>query len=450
MKTNSLKSNIWLYLIILTFGIIIFLCFFQIVFIDTYYEHQKTKLIKKTANNIVNSDIDKNILDKLSFENDVCIEIINDYTTIYSSNSVNKGCVLGNYEYKINFYNSGKDSETFKLINPRFDNKTLVYATKLDNDNYLFVNASLEPLNTTVLILSQQLIVVSIIVLILALLIGYYISRKISKPIEKMNKQASLLGSGQYDFTFDHSSIKEINELSETLNYAKEELKQTDDLRRDLLANVSHDLKTPLTMIKGYAEMAKDLNGNNKQKREENLNIIIEETDRLNNLVEDILALSKMQANKDTLNIEQFDLIKMINSIIKRYDILQMQENYVFSCHMPNTLLVKADYKKIEQVIYNLINNAINYTGEDNKITISVSGDEEILVEIQDTGKGIDEYELAHIWDKYYHSQKKHKRNKVGTGLGLSIVKNILEAHHFQYGVKSKKGSGTTFYFIIK
>ena len=114
---------------------------------------------------------------------------------------------------------------------------------------------------------------------------------------------------------------------------------------------------------------------------------------------------------------------------------------------MPDKVIVNADKKKIEQVLYNLICNAINYTGSDNRVVVNVIKSRDVLVEVKDTGVGIDEDILPFIWEKYYHSNKKHKRNKVGTGIGLSIVKNILEIHGFEYGVNSEKNKGTTFYF---
>ena len=371
--------------------------------------------------------------------------------TVYSSNESNRGCLTSNYKYKNEFYNSGETEQTIKLINPLFNTKTLIYARKYNDDITIFVNASLEPLDTTINILSNQLIIVSFIVIILAFIIGYFISKKISKPIENMNEKALKLANGNYNFQFDNNSnITEIDTLASTLNYAKKELEHTDELRRDLMANVSHDLKTPLTMIKGYAEMIRDLNYDNEEKRNANLNVIIEETERLNILVEDILTLSKIQANKDTLNKEDFDLVELINNIIKRYSIYKETEGYNFEINTPNKLIINADKKKIEQVIYNLINNAINYTGDDNKIIINIFQDKKIRVEIKDTGKGIKEEDLPHIWEKYYHSKKKHKRNVIGTGIGLSIVKTILESHKFKYGVISEVGKGTTFYFEIR
>ena len=453
MKSNKkLKFHIWLYLIIFTLIIILFLWLFQVIFINKYYELSKIDQIKNTTLKIIrNYSDDSEYLDKISYEDNVCIEVVENRMTIYSSNESNRGCLTSNYKYKNEFYNSGESEQTIKLINPLFNTKTLIYAKKYNDDITIFVNASLEPLDTTISILSNQLIIVSLIVIVLALIIGYFISKRISKPIENMNEDALKLANGDYNFQFDNNSnISEIDTLASTLNYAKKELEHTDELRRDLMANVSHDLKTPLTMIKGYAEMIRDLNYDNEEKRNANLNVIIEESERLNVLVEDILTLSKIQANKDTINKEDFDLVELINNIIKRYSIYKETEGYNFEVNTPDKVIINADKKRIEQVIYNLINNAINYTGDDNKVIINVIQDKKIRVEIKDTGNGIKEEDLPHIWEKYYHSKKKHKRNVIGTGIGLSIVKTILESHKFKYGVISEVGKGTTFYFEIR
>lgn len=453
MKLNKkLKFHIWLYLIIFTLIIILFLWLFQVIFINKYYELSKIDQIKNTTLKIIrNYSDDSEYLDKISYEDSVCIEVVKNRMTVYSSNESNRGCLTSNFKYKNEFYNSGESEQTIKLINPIYNTKTLIYAKKYNDDITIFVNASLEPLDTTISILSNQLIIVSLIVIVLALIIGYFISKRISKPIENMNEDALKLANGNYNFQFDNNSnITEIDTLASTLNYAKKELEHTDELRRDLMANVSHDLKTPLTMIKGYAEMIRDLNYDNKEKRNANLNVIIEESERLNVLVEDILTLSKIQANKDTLNKEDFDLVELINNIIKRYSIYKETEGYNFEVNTPDKVIINADKKKIEQVIYNLINNAINYTGDDNKVIINVIQDKKIRIEIKDNGNGIKEEDLPHIWEKYYHSNKKHKRNVIGTGIGLSIVKTILESHKFKYGVVSEIGKGTTFYFEIR
>ncbi len=401
-----------------------------------------------------NSDQFYQQLENISFENGVCIELMNQNILIpYSSSFGSLECLKDTHtqKYKDDFINSQQLIQKYTLINSQFQNKTLLYGIHLEDSLYAFVSASLVPIHSTVSILQSQFIYVTLIVLLLSLIVSYFISKLIAKPIKEITQSAQELSKGNYEANFTTTTdIIEIQKLTDTLNHASSELAKTNELRRDLMANVSHDLKTPLTMIKAYAEMVRDLTYKNKQKRESNLNTIIDETDRLNALVNDILSLSVMESKMLTLEIEEFDLTQFIDTIIKRYEIFSTTLEYQFIVNTQKPILVKADKQKLEQVIYNLINNAINYTGEDKKVYIQIlEAKKEITVEITDTGKGIDQEEIPLIWDKYYRSQKNHQRNTVGTGLGLSIVKNILELHHFEYGVRSKKGKGTTFYFKI-
>ncbi len=457
MKKNSLTVEIWKYLMLFSILILAFLWTFQGLFLNRYYEWEKTKDIKEVATKISKSktiDEIQNIINNAAYDKNICVELTDNKDSIYSSKYLSRGCLNGrenNINYKNEFINSENKSTTYKLINPRFNNKTLVYALKIDSNLYAFVNTSLEPIDSTVTILKNQLIYVTLIVLILAFLIAYFISRHISNPIVKINKAAKRLSNGEFNVLFDSGEdIDEINELATTLNYTRDELQRTDELRRDLMANVSHDLKTPLTMIKAYAEMARDLNSNNKKKREQNMNVIMEEVDRLTILVNDILTLSKMQSKIEDLDYSTFDLTELINTILKRYEIFKDKEDYKFIFKTAKKIMITADKKKLEQVIYNLINNAINYTGDNKTVTIKLTNEKEtIKVEIVDTGKGIDKKDIPYIWDKYYKNKKKHKRNLIGTGLGLSIVKSVLELHKYKYGVNSVKDKGTTFYFEI-
>ncbi len=461
LKNKSLTVKIWIFLALFSIIIIAFLWFFQVIFIDTYYEWYKTNeinIMAKIVKTNYNKDNFEEILDEISYKRGLCIEFTDYDEIIYSTNNMNRSCLIERDNtniniYKLNFINSGKNSITYKIVNNIFNSETLVYGLKLDSNHFAFLNTSIDPIDSTIVILKNQLIIVTIIVLFLAFIIGAYISKKLSKPITSLNNSAKKLANGDYTVTFDNNSdIDEIDELANTLNYAKEQLSKTDELRRELMANVSHDLKTPLTMIKAYSEMIRDISYKNKDKREEHLNIIIEEVDRLNLLVNDILDLSSMQSNITKLNKEEFDLIELINNILNRYKIYTITENYIFNFETNNNkVLIYADKKKMEQVIYNLINNAINYTGNDNTVTIKVTDNKKnIKVEIIDTGKGISKEEINHIWDKYYKGDKKHKRNVIGTGIGLSIVKNIFVLHNYEYGVISKKNQGSNFYFYIK
>ncbi len=457
-KKNSLNLHILKYFLIFSILILSFLWAFQVIFLGSFYKKEKTNEIKNVAKKIVNiqnTDNFNELINDLSFDKEVCIEITDRNSLIYESTFFGKGCMRDERDkllYKNEFINSNLDEESFEIDNNHFDSTTLFYAIKLKNDRYAFINTSINPIDSTTKILQKQLIIVTLIVLILSFILSYFISKHLSLPIIKLNKQAKNIAEGDFNHEFDdQSNILELNELSDTLNYARLELGKTEDLRRDLMANVSHDLKTPLTMIKAYAEMIQDLHADNYEKQKEDINIITSEVDRLSILVQDILDLSKMQSNIDTLNQTEFDLISLCEEILKKYKLYQEVENYKFVFkHNIDKLTIKADKKKIEQVIYNLINNAINYTGDNNTVYIDIfSTPISATIKIIDTGKGIKESDIPYIWDKYYKNKKKHKRNLIGTGLGLSIVKNILELHNYKYGVETKINKGTTFYFEI-
>lgn len=458
LKKNSLTVKVWIYLSIFSIIILAFLWFFQIISLDTFYRYIKIKELDKITAKI-QKNIDSNYeeyLDNISIANGVCIELYQNGSRYYQTNN-KRDCITDSInpniqDYKTKFYYSNLNTSTYETINPRFNNKTLISGTKLNNNMIVFVTTSLVPLDSSVSILKQQLIYITIIIVLLAFLISYFISKKLSNPIIRISNSAKEMANGDYNVVFDsNTNIAEIDDLINNLNYARDELGKTEELRRELLANVGHDLKTPLTMIKAYAEMAKDLNSNNKKKRNENLDVIVEETDRLNNLVNDILELSKLQANINDLKVDTFDLKELINNILKRYEALKINEGYNIEFSYNKEALVCADKQRIEQVIYNLINNAINYTGNDKKVMIDITEKDKFYqISISDTGSGIDSKDLKLIWDKYYKIDKNHKRKTVGTGLGLSIVKNILVKHNSNYGVITSKKTGTTFYFELE
>lgn len=459
MKRNKkLIFKIFTFLSIFSFLILFFIWIFQILLLNNYYEYYKTNELNNTIETIKKSFKNDNFyttLEDLAYNSDFCIEITNNLDTIYSNIQNNKGCIDLNSNSKVlnkkkEFITSNKNYIKLKIINPKFNNLTLLYGVKLNNNNYIFLNTSLEPLDTTLSLLKKQFIYVSIIVIILGIIVAYFISKSLSKPITKLTASAKLLSNGNYNVDFNvDSDIDEIKELGLTLNYTKNVLKKTDELRRDLLSNVSHDLKTPLTMIKAYAEMEKDF-VNTKEKHEDNMNIIIEEVDRLTILVNDILNLSKLESKIEELNIEKIDLTNIIDTILNRFRIFSYTKSYKFIFNYKEELLIYADKQKIEQVIYNLIGNAINYTGNDKCVYINVFNEKKkIRVEITDTGKGIKKNEIDKVWDKYYKSEKNHKRQTIGTGIGLSIVKNIFILHGFNYGIISKLNKGSTFWFEI-
>ena len=315
-------------------------------------------------------------------------------------------------------------------------------------DYMLFLNVSLEPLLPMVNTMQQQLILIFVILIVFALLLSALLSKRIVAPIVHMNEAAKQLAQGNYDANFGTEfSYRETQELAETLTYASQELSKTDQLQKELIANISHDLRTPLTMIRGYGEVMRDIPGENTP---ENIQVLIDETEHLSKLVNDLLDLSKLQSGVRCPEMTLFNITEAVREVLARYEAFTKAQGYHISFECSQDLFVFADRDMILQVIYNLISNAINYTGEDLSIWVTQAViNNNVRISVRDSGEGIPEDQLPMIWDRYYKVDRVHRMAKVGTGLGLSIVKGVLTVHCADFGVESKVGEGSEFWFEL-
>lgn len=464
---------------------LLWLC--QTVFLNSFYRFVKvgeTKSVVKTlANNVENENLDY-IVASLSNEKDVSITVLDSENNVIASakgrdnrsafNSLPDSALSeffskaeksgGEYsEYLsgglFSDLNAPKKNTTEQVPddfaeNEKFKNKQtsflickIVYT---QTSNYTIIaNASIMPVDSVVSTLRVILIAVTALTVLGALAAAILMSSSLTKPIKNISKKAEELAKGDYEVEFGGSDIKEINELSSSLNNTKTELGKIDSLQKELIANISHDLRTPLTLIGGYAEVMRDIPG---EVTDENLQVIIDETKRLNSLVTDVLDISKFNSGVQQMNFERVDLVDCVKTVIPRYNKLVENDNYKieFSSDAP-CAFVNADRTRILQVIYNLINNAVSYTGEDKVVKIEMSVQNgSVTTHIIDSGEGIAEDKLPYIWDRYYKVDKNHRRAQLGSGLGLSIVKEILLAHDASFGVNSKLGEGSDFWFSLK
>ncbi|HEX3039507.1 MAG TPA: HAMP domain-containing sensor histidine kinase [Caproiciproducens sp.] len=468
-KRVSIKWQIFGCFAFFTLLILVLLWVFQVVFLDEFYKSIKIREIKTSANTLVDninaSDLSTTV-QNLSQNTQTNIFIIDSKgRKLCSVNAAPNVLDRVNAEGLAKIYAFTQDQggtyfERFpqdggkgpeyenKIRPPRGGMESMVYAqiaAKTDGTKLLvLLNTTISPVDATVNTLRIQLVYITAIMLLLALLLALLLSKLISNPIVKINSSAKTLSTGNYDVKFAETGYKEIAELGHTLNYAAVELSKTENLRRELIANVSHDLRTPLTMITGYSEVMRDLPGENTP---ENVQIIIDEATRLTTLVNDMLDISKLQSGTQTLEKTDFNLTESIRKIMLRYTKLT---DYKITFDADYDVAVNADELKISQVVYNLVNNAITYTGSDKLVAISqtVAGGK-VRIEVRDTGEGIPQDKLRDIWDRYYKVDKSHKRAQIGTGLGLSIVKTILDMHGGAYGVESREGAGSRFWFEL-
>ncbi len=476
----SIKWKIFIYILIFAAVMILLLWLLQIVFLNDFYRAIKQGEIRDAAQvieqNIDNENVDT-LIERIAHRYDVCVRIADvDGENVYSSD-IMPDCVIHKmpaFEFSIlardtqenggsmlrilpqkKFSEAEYDERYFMGNVPPPDNgitESMIYTSTLTTADgqtlLLALNSVITPVNSTVETLRIQLLYITVILIACALVIALMIARRVSNPIIQINQAAKKLAKAQYDVRFNGEGYREIAELAETLNYAAHELSKVDNLRKELIANISHDLRTPLTMIIGYAEVMRDLPGENTP---ENVQIVIDEARRLTTLVNDVMDLSKLQSGTQELNTSTFNLTQMIRDILTRYTKLKEQEGYRISFDYKKDVMVEADETRIGQVIYNLVNNALTYAGEGKNIIVRQTiYDDKVKIEVCDDGEGIPREQLPYIWERYYKASKTHKRAAMGTGLGLSIVKGILDMHGTEYGVSSEEGKGSIFWFILK
>ena len=442
----------------------------QIVFLDEFYKQIKLRQVSRDAQ-YVSAYLGEGDLDTLSNflhgRNDLYVEVWNPnrgsivVTTGNFSNTIQSrlsahsklslfervkvdGVFVERFEYEESPIGPGRRG-TRQI-------ESILYADVLTMpngyQNLLMVSSNLTPVQSTVDTLRVQIYFISGIMLVLSIVIALLISRRVSAPIEKLSHSARELGKGNYDVPFEVKGYREISELSETLTHAASELSKTESLRQELIANVSHDLRTPLTLITGYAEMMRDLPGENTA---ENMQVIADESKRLTTLVEGLLDLSRLQSKTVEIKPEELSITGCINDIIGRMSRFLEKDNYIIRFDYTREAIVLADPERISQVVYNLLANALTYTGEDRIVTVrQIENDLRVTIEVIDTGNGISPEELPYIWDRYYRSHESHKRAVTGAGIGLSIVRWILQAHpEVEYGVSSQLGQGSVFWFSL-
>ena len=453
----------------------VFLWIFDLLFLDTVYESIKLRNLKECTelikDNIANEDLEI-LIKHIAYHDSACVLVCDGEGNELYTQAVRTDCTIHNIsaENRIAYFDKVKENDglykeeiTVENFNDNYNQgdfegdvpseaaggvKSVVFATVTEvngSEVLILAEGVVTPQESTRVTWIAMLGIITGMLLILAALLAAAIARYVARPIATLTDAAKEISKGNADITISGDGYREINELKEGLQYAANEVAEVEHYRRELIANVSHDLRTPLTLIKGYAEMMRDIPDEAKP---ENLQVVIDEASRLTNLVNEMLDLSKLQESGGGLKLKRFDVVGMLDELVTRHGKLIEHLGYKLEYEHEESAVVYADETKLMQVVYNLINNAINYCGDDKTVTVrEYTRHGNVRIEVTDRGEGIDVNILPHIWDRYYKSEKSHRRATVGTGLGLSIVKTVMDKHPGGvYGIVTSVGEGSTFY----
>ena len=321
--------------------------------------------------------------------------------------------------------------------------------TTADGSYTVLVTTSLVHVAEAGNVLSTLLPLAAAVIFVFALSAAWLFSEWFTKPLRQLSRAARQMAQGNYAVQVTTHRNDELGDLAQDFNHMAEEVQRAAQMQRDLLANVSHDLRTPLTLIKGYAETVRDLTGDDKAHRDEQMNIIVDEADRLTALVSSVMELSKVTSGADKCERVHFDMGQLCDEVSERYDAICAQNGWQLKLELPDEELpVYADPDMMQRALHNLLGNAMHHIGPDGIFILRASRcTEGVRVEVEDHGPGIAAADLPYIFDRYYRSRS--DAGKQGTGLGLSITKAIFQQHGFRFGVHSTVGKGTVFWFIM-
>lgn len=481
-RPKSFRFKLWLYFILFTALIFTVLWLLQTVFLQSFYDAMLINNTKSAAAKIMDSGCSENIndiIDELTHDNSILVFITDENGGVLFSSDEFKGIKdkrkpeqeadepdfprgekpgqrMLNYRMLPERYNEFleklKNSENGEI--QYTSDSVFVYGTYFDyygsdEKAVLYVSTTIDTVGPSVSIISMQLVWVTALSLITGFILSWFIAKRFSVPLDRLSEKAKNLGDKDYSPDFRKGFCSELDELNTTLDTTNDKLIKARDFQMELLANVSHDLRTPLTMIKGYAEMIRDISWSDEKQCASDIAVIIKESDRLTALVNEILEYSELQTDTVQPEYEPVDLSSLICRAADTFEVLYKPEKLVVERDIQDEIFVKGSTARYERAVYNLLDNAVRHTGDNKTVKITLSKTASTAkIEVTDYGAGIPESEAEHIWDRYYTSRQ--RGGKGVSGLGLAIVKKIVQMYGGKCSVVSKQGQGSTFIITLK
>lgn len=503
---KSLTRQIMVIMICLVVGTILACFVVNTTFLSKYYTYQKRNLLMESFDTLqyasengtlYTSDFNDDFESMFSSQNVSIIIIQPDghivRTSVYNPEIIQQQLNDIRFSAGINQLTLLYSSESYDLIKVQEkemgNSDYLVLLGVLSDGNSIMIRADMESIRENAGIANRFLLYVGACALIISVLLSVFISRRITKPILQLTDISKKMVELDFDAKYVSPQKKSffgkklqpvdkniplaeqneldqlgahINQLSSTLEKTISELKsannelmkdiekkeQIDEMRKDFLSNVSHELKTPLALIQGYAEGLSECINDDQESREYYCEVIIDEADKMNKMVKKLLTLNQLEFGNDHIAMERFDITELIEGIVNASSILLKQKEITVEMDLPKEY-VWADEFKVEEVITNYLTNAINHADFEKKIRIFYEKKETCLrVSVFNTGKPIPQEDLENIWVKFYKVDKARTREYGGSGIGLSIVKAIMDSFHQKCGVINHE-DGVEFWFEL-
>lgn len=315
----------------------------------------------------------------------------------------------------------------------------------------LFMCRPLPQIQASLMEMYEMSIVSLFLVSLLGILVSYLTAKYVALPVMQVNRAAKVIANGNFAERVEVNSNDELGELAESFNHMAESLQAHEKVQRDFIANISHDLRSPLTSMQGFLTAMVDGTAP-QEKQGKYLKIVLEETQRLSRMTQGIVELSRAQSSALLLEEADFDLNGLIRMNIEMLE-PQLAEKNVRICAMfaEEGTMVHGDQDKISRVLQNLFGNAVKFSPQDGVIDVETTlKEKKVLISVKDQGPGISEEDQKYVFDRFYKTDTTRNKDKTGSGIGLAIVREFLQAHGETITVKSKLGEGTTFAFSLK
>lgn len=470
-RTRSFRFKLWMYFVLFTALIFTVLWLLQTVFLQSFYNAMLIGNTRSAAEKIVAAAGDNSVdalVDELAHHNSMLVFITDENGEILYTSDEFKG---------IHAKRRGMEDETprrvelkredvYRMLPDGYEDflsklregggvtelqtdGLYIYGAYVDYYNYsgkavLYVGTTIDTVGPSVSIISVQLVWVTVLSLISGFVMSWFIARRFANPVSRLSEKAKHLGQKDYSGDFKKGFCSELDELSTTLDDTNTQLNRSRDFQMELLANVSHDLRTPVTMIKGYAEMIRDISWEDEQQCQKDLAVVIKEADRLTALVNEIMEYSELQTDTVRVDLVPVDLSRLVRKSADSFATLYKPEGILLEQEVEDGVTVSGSSSRLERALFNLMDNAFRHTGSDKRICVSLSvKDGKARLKVTDFGQGIDEADLPHIWDRYYTSRQ--RKGKGVSGLGLAIVRQVTQMHHGTCDVSTRQGKGSTF-----